>query len=475
MPKGDFNSIKKEVSNNLKKKDKIENDRILIDNLTAEVLNNRFNNGNHFIQDKNENTFIYSEGYWKVVSDSALRKLIYEHCKGLDVFVIVEDKVKLIEKIKDFMRVQSSKDFDLYEKSFSSGIINVSNGQLKVTKKGVSFSEHNYKDYLTSKINVEYNPKATKSEMFFNFLDRICPNKEEANSFKIFVSQMYGLTLMSDSEYSKVFHLYGQGGTGKSSLARIIQNFIGEEYCSDINCSVKGNKDLGRMGEALLNKYMAIDHDVEVNTVLPDGLLKKLSDGKYSTIDPKFKKPFRAKLFATPYLISNGKLYIKDLSNGIKRRLVVVPFYNPLKEEEYITNIEDKIVDKDGSFILNFILKGLMLLKQTNKLNVPKYIQDFTKEILEENNIPLEVFKEKLEKTGKENDRVSFTDFFAIYLLHCEENKSRSMSRNKFFETVRQTEELQPYIKHTGNRYFICGHLSLHSVEEIKGTEGFNK
>ena len=79
---------------------------------------------------------------------------------------------------------------------------------------------------------------------------------------------------------------------------------------------------------------MLIDDDVRAGIRLPDGELKKISEAKLVTGEPKFGKPFNFVVRTLPILLCNNVPSLADLSRGMLDRLMVIPFDRTFTETE---------------------------------------------------------------------------------------------------------------------------------------------
>ena len=136
--------------------------------------------------------------------------------------------------------------------------------------------------------------------------------------------EIAGYLIQPSRKIPLVLILEGNGGNGKSALMQTIVRLMGSEL---VSATKVDDLDSSRFAiGGLLGKLMLLDDDVRSGAKLPDGLLKKLSEAKLLTGERKYGQPFNFIGLAVPVLLCNGVPSLADLSHGMLRRLMVVPF-----------------------------------------------------------------------------------------------------------------------------------------------------
>jgi P4 family phage/plasmid primase-like protien len=149
---------------------------------------------------------------------------------------------------------------------------------------------------------------------------------------------------------------YGPGGNGKTKLVQTIAKLL----CDDAVYS----GEVGRLESSpfgvggLVGKLLFIDDDVKAGTKLPDGVLKKISEGKKLTGERKHKDQFDFINRAVPIMLCNNIPSVADLSQGLQRRLLVFKFARSFQGSEEDTSLFPKIWATELPGILNRALKG---------------------------------------------------------------------------------------------------------------------
>jgi putative DNA primase/helicase len=145
---------------------------------------------------------------------------------------------------------------------------------------------------------------------------------------------------------------------------------------------------------SLLGKLLFVDDDVRAGARLPDGTLKTISEAKEVTGELKFRDHFNFIVRTVPVLLCNSIPSLADLSYGMRRRLMVIPFDRQFTEEERDPNLFDRICRKELSGVLNRALEGYArVVQRGNRFEIPTPVKEATKVWIQQAN-PLPAFIE---------------------------------------------------------------------------------
>ncbi|SDC07284.1 putative DNA primase/helicase [Bradyrhizobium brasilense] len=241
--------------------------------------------------------------------------------------------------------------------------INVNNGTLTIRRRDdadyVQFGPHNPSDMITKLAPVDYDPSAAAPE-FEKFLLRVQPNPE----MRLFLQQWFGLSLTGDTSAHKLAFLYGKGRNGKSVLVNAVSHVAGD-YAQSVPIETfldQGKVRAGGQATPDLAKLPGIrllrTSEPEKNAKLAEALIKLVTGGEpmdarhlqgdFFTFFPEFKLTIQG----------NYKPVLSGTDEGIKSRLLLVPFSVTIPKEERDTKLVDKL-KAEASGILNWMLDGL--------------------------------------------------------------------------------------------------------------------
>lgn len=242
--------------------------------------------------------------------------------------------------------------------------INVNNGTLTVRRRDdgdyVQFGPHDPADRITKLAPVDYDPAAVAPE-FEKFLARIQPDA----AMRLFLQQWFGLSLTGDTSPHKLVFLYGKGRNGKSVLVNLMSHIAGD-YAQSVKIETFLDQGQTRSGDRAtpdLAKLPGVrllrTSEPEKNARLAEALIKLVTGGEpmdarhlqgdFFTFFPEFKLTIQG----------NYKPVLSGTDEGIKSRLLMVPFKVFIPPEERDKHLADRLIRTEASGILNWMLDGL--------------------------------------------------------------------------------------------------------------------
>jgi putative DNA primase/helicase len=217
----------------------------------------------------------------------------------------------------------------------------------------------------------KYIPKELPEEsMFSKFLNSSLPNIEDQK-----VLQEYtGMCLLPDTRYQRALILEGPGGNGKGAFTEIISAM--HENVAAVNLEKISGFGLSELPDASL---------VVVSETPSKGVdeeqFKQLVSGDKVVIDIKGKSQYSYRPFAKWIVCCNKFPLIKDESDGIWRRLIIIKFMTKFKGESKIMNLSKKIIDNEMLLVLDWALLGLQRLLargENGDFVLPEHIKQYT-------------------------------------------------------------------------------------------------
>jgi putative DNA primase/helicase len=312
-------------------------------------------------------------------------------------------------------------------------VLNCSNGELWIDSEGaVELRPHLVKSYLRHCLDVAYDPDATcplYDAAVKEIFSRASPT---AKGMVRHWHEFVGYLMQSRRDIPLVTILKGGGSNGKTVLMETVTKLIGENQVSAQR--IESLENQFAMGN-LLQKLLLLDDDVRSGVRLPDGQLKKISEEKMVTGERKHGAQFNFIARALPVLLCNNVPSLADVSKGMRRRLMVVPFDRTFSEQEIDTDLFKRIWEQEMPGILNRSLEGLQrLLKRGMKFRPPVAITAAKDTWLAEAN-PLPAF---LSECCERDPDASYllSDFYLAYTIWAQKKgytrtqQSASIARN---------------------------------------------
>ncbi|SCH33245.1 phage/plasmid primase%2C P4 family%2C C-terminal domain [uncultured Clostridium sp.] len=287
--------------------------------------------------------------------------------------------------------------------------------------------DYSPKYIIKNKIPHNYNPDAYH-ELLDKTLSKICCNNHE---LRLLMEEMIGYTLFRRNELRKCFILTGNGKNGKSTLLDILKELLGKENISSVSLDELNDRfktfqldgKLANIGDDISDKY------IEDNSVF-----KKLVTGETVNVERKGRDPYDFENYSKLIFSCNNLPRINDLSDGLKSRLMFIPFNAKFSadDSDYDPFIKDKLMTNDS---LEYLLKlGLDALNRTlyrKEFTRVKVVEDAWKEYERINNPILEF----IEEHKIENESVN--DVFRQYQVWCVESGLKAVSKSKFGSEIK--------------------------------------
>lgn len=203
--------------------------------------------------------------------------------------------------------------------------------------------------------------------------------------------ELVGFLIQPSRNIPLIVVLLGAGANGKTVLARTIVKLLG---LTQVHAQRVEELDKNRfaMG-SLLGKLLFLDDDVRAGARLPDGILKTISEAKEVTGENKYKPSFNFTVRTVPMLLCNNIPSLADVSYGMLRRLMVIPFDRTFNEEERDASLFEKIWSKEMSGVLNRALQGYARVVKRQGFKSPRAVIRTTARWLEQAN-PVPAFIE---------------------------------------------------------------------------------
>lgn len=146
-----------------------------------------------------------------------------------------------------------------------------------------------------------------------------------------------GSVVSGDSKtIQKFLVLYGEAGTGKSTVLNIIQKLF-DGYCAVFDAKALGSSSNAFALEAFRdNPLVAIQHDGDLSHIEDNTRLNSLVSHEMMTVNEKFKSTYSNRFKAFLFMGTNKPVKITDARSGLIRRLIdVTPSGDKVPASEY--------------------------------------------------------------------------------------------------------------------------------------------
>jgi P4 family phage/plasmid primase-like protien len=247
-------------------------------------------------------------------------------------------------------------------------VINCMTGELWLRDNGhVKLRGHRPTSWLRHCLDVKYVPDAS-CPLYDKAIEDIFADAEDPESMVRHWHELAGYLIQPRRHIPLILICLGGGSNGKTMLVQTISRLLGNDLVSSQRIE---NLDKNRFATTgLLGKLLLIDDDVRAGVRLPDGELQKISEAKPVTAERKFGPTFEFMIRSVPVLLCNNIPSLADVSYGMIRRLMVIPFDRTFKED-IDEELFPSIWKTEMSGVLNRYLQGLRRLMLRGEFRLP--------------------------------------------------------------------------------------------------------
>lgn len=258
-------------------------------------------------------------------------------------------------------------------KPASVNYIAVGNGILDIND--MTLKEYNPDIVLQNKINYNYKPE-TYDKTVDNTLNKICCKD---NDLRLLLEEIIGYLLLRRNEIGKCFILTGSGRNGKSTFLDMLKQFVGINNYSSLALDEIGQRF--KTAE-MFGKLANIGDDISNRYIDDNAVFKKIVTGETVNVERKGRDPFDFNNYAKLIFSANELPRINDTSDGLMRRLIIVPFKATFSKSDpdYDVFIKDKLLTNAAmEYLLKLAVDGLKRVLQ-NGFTEPEVVARETTE-----------------------------------------------------------------------------------------------
>lgn len=366
----------------------LDGDADVAEHVLQLVLDQHFLGGQHLMHYGDKQFWRFDGRKW-----APFRQELFDNCvlKTIKTIAHKQNTTSILGQVRTLAHADLASATDcLRFEGVPAPVINCKNGELWIADDGdVALRPHNAKSYLRHCLDVTYDP-AAKSPLYDQTIGEIFAKASDPKAMVRAWHDLVGHVLSPWRSIPIIVICPGGGNNGKTKLARTITHLIGHDlvHAGRIESLDKSRFAIG----FLLGKVLFLDDDVSAGIRLPDGLLKTISEEKTLIGEIKHGSTFNFINRVVPMLLCNGNPSLTDLSHGLQRRLMVIPFDQTFTPQEDERDRFDKIWAQELPGILNLALGGLKrVVKRGLKFDYPEDVKTATAKFLREAN-PLPAF-----------------------------------------------------------------------------------
>jgi P4 family phage/plasmid primase-like protien len=389
-----------------------------------------------------EDWYRYGDGRWVCVKDADMRARVTKHLQGQDELLDISsrflgDVLVNLQGLANLPTWDESLPFRVLEEGEQPKIdrprlIALENGMIDadevIAGREPKLLPHDPRWLSTARLPFPYEPTAPCllwPTALAHWLD------EDEERIRL-LQEFSGYCLVFDTQYiDRMIMLLGDGSTGKSSYLRVLRRLVGSENCSHVPLEKLGGDFYAH---EMAGKLVNIGADMAELDRVAEGLLKMLTGGDSITANRKFRSMISMQPTARLIFATNVAPRIADDTDGIWRRLTVVPFTVKITEDRKFPGLVDTICTDELPGVFNWALEGLArLFRQEGYTR--SVVCDNAKARYRHDCDPVQQFVDECVTLDPEG-RVPTKVLFAAYSDWCEDNGRHPFNSANFGRRV---------------------------------------
>lgn len=318
-------------------------------------------------------------------------------------------------------------EFDAYTDYINcqNGIVNLRTGELLPHDSNFMMTRICYTDYDTT---------CGEPKLWLKFLNDVCNGDKELINY---LQKCVGYSLSGSIREQCAFFIYGIGNNGKSTFLDTISDLMGT-YASNVQpetIMVKkndggANSDIARLKSSRFVTSVEPNEGVRLN----EGLVKQLTGGDKVTCRFLYGKEFEYVPEFKIWIGTNHKPTIRGTDVGIWRRIKLIPFEVNIPKDKVDKTLKYKL-RKELPQIFNWAVQGCIKWQEEG-LELPKCVQDATKEYKAEMDILTNFMEQCVEIDYKSPEPIMAPQLFNLYTIWAQKNNEYQMTSRKFYTEI---------------------------------------
>ena len=351
---------------------------------------------NYRVLKKSTAVYIFEDNVWTALEDSVLKNFAQENYSPAPDTRMVNEFVNMVKRT-------NLVDEDWFNPS---GMLNLQNGVLDLST--MELLEHDMNYGFTYMLDYDYDKDATCPQ-FDKFLGDVLLQRKELISI---VLEFFGYAISNaPCDHDKCLILTGEGSNGKSTLLDILTEVIGK-----MNKSAVSAGDFGIDTKRILmkDKLFNIADETPKKAFLEGSMFKNMVSGGEIVARNLYQMSLEYKN-RTKLIFTCNELPISgDPTEGMFRRLILIPFDAYFSEETRDPFIVDKILPEKAG-ILNRLIEGYHRLKKQRRFTDSSIVRSMVDQYKQDSDTALMWIRERIIITNKEEDMLPLDEIYMDY------------------------------------------------------------
>ncbi|MFM1701543.1 phage/plasmid primase, P4 family [Aeromonas salmonicida] len=302
----------------------------------------------------------------------------------------------------------------------ANGVIDLKTGRLLAPRRAFMMTHHS---------PVAYDPAATcpRWEQFISEIT--CGDSEYAT----YLQRCVGYWITGRTDEQLLFFLHGGGCNGKSTFMSVIQQLLGE-FSRQISSNVllfnrNGSNGPNPSLTKLVDARLVVANELPEGSRMDENLVKAMTgDDVIVARAPYAKKEMEFRPCFSLVMVGNHKPEIRDTSNGMWRRMLMLPFNASFTKAQLDPMLMEKL-QAEMPGILNWAIQGCqMWQEQRLKASIPARLKQDVETYRAESDM-VGCFLEECTQ-AREGAKVPMSEFYAAYGRWAQQNGEWVMKKH---------------------------------------------
>lgn len=375
----------------------------------------------------NDNVFFYfnqKTGIWRDNADRYFKRKVSD-------FLGDKATPKRVSDIFNMMKIDTYEDdlsitYQDMNKNPKAVVFN--NGTFYVDK-GVFVPSFEPKEYNTVKIDANFNEDTFRNNPVptetMEFLGNVLDPQEIQ-----FVFEWIGYCMIKGYDIQKFVFLYGDGDNGKSTLINLISLILGQNNVSSVSLRSLQTERFSRV--QLYNKLFNSVADISDDFYDSSDFIKALTGDDSIMVEYKGRDGFMMRNFAKLMFSCNKLPSFKDNTNGLNRRVIILPMTRVPKEKR---KIESFFTEAERERCLIYSLLAIQQVYSNGKqFTISERMKKMLEDWAEENDNVALFLKDCCEIGSAYKTKVRA--MYEEYKDYCRDNNYKPLSSKNFKERM---------------------------------------
>lgn len=367
--------------------------------------------------------------HWEEKPEGEIVRVVSEEFGSFPVCKRQTDYVAIVRLLRDTAAA------DLVNVNFRG--INFANGFLT---EDLDLIEHHPDFGQTYVLPFRYMPELAGKMPMFNELMYTSWGEDEDYADKVSgLQEAIGATVFSvATSYQRAICLFGQAGSGKSTMSQIIRAMLPKGSLSAIPPQDWSDRFLPA---EMFGKLFNFAGELSETRAIPGESFKQIVEGERITAQYKNQQPFQFNPICAQWFLSNHLPKTTDSSDGFNRRWLFIEWKRPVPVGKRIPDLARNIVDEEREAILAWAVHGYIRLKKQGDYTLSTSHRELTEQMATDNNSVRYFLASSPRLSMVEGKSCSVTDIYAEYQSFClATGVARRVSSSGFLKMMRELQ-----------------------------------